>query len=78
MYVLGFIAFYLLVRYQKKKKKDFGVTKVEIENLYFYLIIGLIAGARLGYVLFYDLRTYLPISLRYLQSGTGVCPFTAD
>jgi len=58
MYVLGFIGSYLLVRYQMKKK-DFGVSRVEVENLYFYLIIGLMAGARLGYVLFYDLKMYL-------------------
>lgn len=58
MYVLGFIGSYLLVRYQMKRK-DFGVSRVEIENLYFYLIIGLMVGARLGYVLFYDLKMYL-------------------
>ncbi|MDP2968089.1 MAG: prolipoprotein diacylglyceryl transferase, partial [Deltaproteobacteria bacterium] len=52
MYVLGFIGSYLLVRYQMKRK-DFGVSRVEVENLYFYLIIGLMVGARLGYVLFY-------------------------
>jgi len=57
MYVLGFIASYLLVRYQMKKK-DFGILKVEVENLYFYLIIGLVVGARLGYVFFYDLKAY--------------------
>lgn len=58
MYVFGFLASYLLVRYQMKKK-DFGVSKLEVENLYFYLILGLIVGARLGYVLFYDLKMYL-------------------
>jgi phosphatidylglycerol:prolipoprotein diacylglycerol transferase len=58
MYVFGFFASYLLVRYQMKKK-DFGITKMEVENLYFYLILGLIIGARLGYVLFYDLKMYL-------------------
>jgi phosphatidylglycerol:prolipoprotein diacylglycerol transferase len=58
MYVFGFVASYLLVRYQMKKK-DFGVSELEVENLYFYLILGLIIGARLGYVLFYDLRMYL-------------------
>jgi phosphatidylglycerol---prolipoprotein diacylglyceryl transferase len=58
MYVLGFFASYLLVRYQMKKK-DFGVSKLEVENLFFYLILGLIIGARLGYVLFYDLKMYL-------------------
>ena len=57
MYVLGFIGSYLLVRYQMKKK-DFGISRIEVENLYFYLIIGLMVGARLGYVLFYDLKMY--------------------
>jgi len=58
MYVLGFLASYLLVRYQMKKK-DSGLSKPEVENLYFYLILGLMIGARLGYVLFYDLKVYL-------------------
>jgi phosphatidylglycerol:prolipoprotein diacylglycerol transferase len=58
MYVFGFIASYLLVRYQMKKK-DFGLAKPEVESLYFYLILGLMIGARLGYVLFYDLKVYL-------------------
>jgi phosphatidylglycerol:prolipoprotein diacylglycerol transferase len=58
MYIVGFFASYLLVRYQMKKK-DFGMSKLEVENLYFYLILGLIIGARLGYVLFYDLKIYL-------------------
>jgi phosphatidylglycerol:prolipoprotein diacylglycerol transferase len=58
MYVFGFLASYLLVRYQMKKK-DFGVSRLEVENLFFYLILGLIIGARLGYVFFYDLKNYL-------------------
>jgi phosphatidylglycerol:prolipoprotein diacylglycerol transferase len=58
MYVFGFLISYLLVRYQMKKK-DFDISKQEVENLYFYLIVGLMVGARLGYVLFYDLKMYL-------------------
>jgi phosphatidylglycerol:prolipoprotein diacylglycerol transferase len=58
MYVLGFLFSYFLVRYQLKRK-DFGISKPEVENLYFYLILGLIVGAWLGYVLFYNLRMYL-------------------
>ena len=42
MYIFGFLASYLLVRYQMKRK-DFGVSKLEVENLYFYLI------TRVGY-----------------------------
>ncbi len=58
MYVFGFAASYLLVLYQLKRK-EVGLTKLEVENLYFYLILGLVIGARLGYVFFYDLRMYL-------------------
>ena len=32
MYVFGFIASYLLVRYQMKRK-DFGISKPEVEDL---------------------------------------------
>ena len=58
MYVLGFLASYLLVRYQMKKK-DVDLSRPEVDNFYFYLILGLMIGARLGYVLFYDLKVYL-------------------
>lgn len=58
MYAFGFLASYLLVRYQLKRK-DFGVSKFELYDLYFDLILGLIIGARLGYVLFYNLRMYI-------------------
>ncbi len=70
MYVFGFLASYLLVRYQMKRK-DFGVSKLDVENLYFYLILGLIIGARLGYVLFYDLKMYLkdPLEIIYINHG---------
>ena len=58
MYVLGTAASYLLVRYQIKRK-DFGISPVEVDSLYLYLLCGLVIGARLGYALFYDLRMYL-------------------
>jgi len=74
MYVLGFIGSYLLVRYQMKRK-DFGVSRVEVENLYFYLIIGLMAGARLGYVLFYDLKMYLSDPLEIFAVWRGGMSF---
>ena len=58
MYVLGFILSYLLVRSQVQKR-DFGISLKEVEGLYFDLFLGLIIGARIGYVLFYDLQAYL-------------------
>ncbi|HEY3278057.1 MAG TPA: prolipoprotein diacylglyceryl transferase [Syntrophorhabdaceae bacterium] len=58
MYVIGFAASYLLVIYQLKKKK-LTVNRAVIDDLFFYLILGLILGARLGYVLFYNLSFYI-------------------
>lgn len=55
MYLLGFASSYLLVRYQiggEKKKED-------VDRLYSYLIFGLLIGARLGYIIFYNLSFYL-------------------
>ena len=74
MYVFGFLASYLLVRYQMKKK-EWGLSKLEVENLYFYLIIGLMVGARLGYVLFYDLKMYLSDPLEILAIWHGGMSF---
>jgi phosphatidylglycerol:prolipoprotein diacylglycerol transferase len=74
MYVLGFLASYFLVRYQMRKK-DFGLSKQEVENLYFYLILGLMVGARLGYVLFYDLKVYLANPLEILAIWHGGMSF---
>jgi phosphatidylglycerol:prolipoprotein diacylglycerol transferase len=74
MYIFGFIASYLLVRYQMKKK-DFGISKQEVENFYFYLIIGLMVGARLGYVLFYNLKVYLTNPLEIFAIWHGGMSF---
>ncbi|MBF0607321.1 MAG: prolipoprotein diacylglyceryl transferase [Candidatus Magnetobacterium sp. LHC-1] len=57
MYLLGFVFSYVLVLYQIKKKK-LAISREDIENLYLYLIIGLIIGARLGYIAFYNLAYY--------------------
>jgi phosphatidylglycerol:prolipoprotein diacylglycerol transferase len=74
MYVFGFFASYLLLRYQMKQKK-FDLSKPEVENLYFYLILGLIIGARLGYVLFYDLKMYLSDPLEIFAIWHGGMSF---
>ncbi|HXX58811.1 MAG TPA: prolipoprotein diacylglyceryl transferase, partial [Thermodesulfovibrionales bacterium] len=58
MYLMGFASSYLLVRHEIRKK---GLTfhKDFVGSLYSYLILGLLIGARLGYVAFYDLPTYI-------------------
>ena len=74
MYVLAFVATYVLVRYQIKK---FGLKKLEshFENLNFILIICLVVGARLGYVLFYNLGYYWEHPLEILATWQGGMSF---
>jgi len=70
MYLIGFTSSYLLVRRQiKKKGLNFGQDFVD--SLYSYLILGLLVGARLGYVVFYDLPEYLrnPLEIFALWHG---------
>ncbi|MFC1789029.1 prolipoprotein diacylglyceryl transferase [Thermodesulfobacteriota bacterium] len=59
MYIVAFLISYMLVLYRIKREKEFSVSGEEIQNLMMYMIIGLIVGARLGYVLFYNLSYYL-------------------
>lgn len=70
MYLLGFTSSYLLVRYQTKKTGlNFG--RDFVDSLYSYLILGLLIGARLGYVVFYDLPEYIgnPLEIFALWHG---------
>lgn len=53
MYVLGFIASYLLIPRQDRSRA-IGLQGSRVDSLLFYLFMGLIAGARLGYLLFYQ------------------------
>lgn len=57
MYVLGFLAAYLLIQKQERAK-EIGLVGVVAQDLIFYLAVGLIVGARLGYVLFYQYNNY--------------------
>jgi phosphatidylglycerol---prolipoprotein diacylglyceryl transferase len=70
MYIAGFALSYLLLVYQIGRK-SLAVTRAQIDDLYFYLILGLLVGARLGYVLFYNFRFFLehPVEIFVLWHG---------
>jgi phosphatidylglycerol:prolipoprotein diacylglycerol transferase len=70
MYLLGFASARFLVGYRIKAGKV-PVTTVEIDSLFVYLILGLVLGARLGYVVFYDLSAYIrnPIEIFSVWHG---------
>lgn len=70
MYLIGFICSYLIVK-REIKRRGLKVEKDFLENLYFYLILGLLLGARLGYVIFYNLTYYIkhPLEVFALWHG---------
>lgn len=70
MYLFGFISSYLLTLYQAKKKYAW-IKRELLDDFYFYLILGLILGARVGYVLFYNLHFYIenPLEIFMLWHG---------
>ena len=58
-YIAAFALTYALVLYRIKHEKRFAFTKDQVNDITTYAILGLIIGARLGYVLFYNLAYYL-------------------
>jgi phosphatidylglycerol:prolipoprotein diacylglycerol transferase len=70
MYILAFMTSYFLVRYQIRKKR-LDIDAHVVNDLFLYLIIGLIVGARLGYIVFYNLAFYLsdPVKIFALWEG---------
>ncbi|MCX5799747.1 MAG: prolipoprotein diacylglyceryl transferase, partial [Proteobacteria bacterium] len=74
MYLAGFVSSYLLVMHQLKKK-TLKIERSQIDDLYFYLIVGLILGARFGYVLFYNFGFYLSDTLEALAVWHGGMSF---
>ncbi|MBW1980335.1 MAG: prolipoprotein diacylglyceryl transferase [Deltaproteobacteria bacterium] len=57
MYVLGFLASYLLIQRMERARK-LGLHGSRLQDFMFYLAVGLVVGARLGYVLFYQFHDY--------------------
>lgn len=74
MYLIGFICSYLIVK-REIKRRGLRVEKDFLENLYFYLILGLLLGARLGYVIFYNLPYYINHPLEVFAIWQGGMSF---
>ena len=59
MYVVAFAIVYALTLYRIKKENTFTISKTQVGDLGTVMILGLIIGARLGYVVFYNFSYYL-------------------
>jgi phosphatidylglycerol:prolipoprotein diacylglycerol transferase len=58
-YLLGFLSVYLTLRFYRFRQR-LALSNDQIDSLLTHLIIGVVAGGRLGYVLFYEIN--MPIS----------------
>jgi phosphatidylglycerol:prolipoprotein diacylglycerol transferase len=80
MYIVGFGITYVLVRYRLKHENRFAMSVDQLNNLMTFMITGLIIGARLGYVLFYNpsyyihhpLEIFLPFEFSNGVTFTGI------
>ena len=70
MYLIGFGSAWLLGRWRISHGKT-RLTLKDLEDIIFYGVLGVIAGGRLGYVLFYKPLYYIshPLEIFYLWEG---------
>jgi phosphatidylglycerol:prolipoprotein diacylglycerol transferase len=70
MYLFGFAAGWYLGR-RRAARPGSGWTALTVDDLITWCVLGLVLGARLGYVLFYDLPAYIqdPVSILEIWHG---------
>lgn len=78
MYIVAFALTFLLVRHRIKREDRFEITPDQLGDAFVYLVIGLIVGARLGFVVFYNLFYYIrhPLEIFLPFSFSGGVTFT--
>ncbi|MFO7716316.1 prolipoprotein diacylglyceryl transferase [Desulfosarcina sp.] len=59
MYIVAFAITYGLALYRLRREEGFQLDVEQLQGLMTAMIVGLIVGARLGYVLFYNFSYYL-------------------
>jgi len=74
MYLLGFAAGWWLGRV-RARRPDSGWTATGVDDLLFYVAIGIVLGGRLGYILFYGFPQYVEAPLDVLKVWEGGMSF---
>ena len=75
MYVAAFATTFFMVLFRIKREKDFDISSDQVKDLTTLMMVGLIIGARLGYVLFYHLSYYIQHPLEIIlpfQFSNGI------
>ncbi len=75
MYLLGFLAFLALGKYQIKYKTWFSWNTQMLDDALFYGALGVILGGRIGYILFYQLSSFMQHPLDIFKIWQGGMSF---
>ena len=71
IWLLGFVIAYLFVRHLSKKRD----MKIDADDLFLWILIGVVLGGRLGYILFYNMGFYLANPLEVFAVWHGGMSF---
>lgn len=74
MYLLGFVSGWGLGRYRARQPNS-GWTTDQVDDLVFYIALGVILGGRIGYILFYGLSSFLQNPLMVFRIWEGGMSF---
>ncbi|MDQ7782003.1 MAG: prolipoprotein diacylglyceryl transferase [Desulfomonilaceae bacterium] len=74
MYLLGFVAGYFVIK-RELTRRNGPIPPEQADDLLFYLIVGLLVGARLGYAVFYNAKAYLQAPWEILAVWHGGMSF---
>jgi len=75
MYLAGFVAGLYLGLWRARKQAWRGFTPEQVQDLLFYIVVGIIVGGRMGYVLFYNLEQFFQNPLYLLRIWEGGMSF---
>src|SRR3989338_5853324 len=73
-YVIGFIIAYFMLNHLAKKK-ELSLSKDDIADFLLYIILGTVLGARVFYIIFYNLPFYLSNPFEMLAVWHGGLSF---
>lgn len=74
MYLVGFVGGWWLGRLRARKPGS-NWTVAQVDDLLFYVALGVILGGRIGYILFYDMAGILDDPIRLLRVWEGGMSF---
>ena len=73
-YIFGFVLGSILIKFINKKSLNI-ITNKQIDSFFIWSIIGIIMGGRIGYVIFYNLNTFLDNPLYIIKIWEGGMSF---